>query len=55
MNGGVHMSEIVSKPRGLNLFKKLTIIAEWDVAKWAYKEAWKMNRGNIIFGQSSMS
>jgi len=49
------MSEIVSKPRGLNLFKKLTIIAEWDVAKWAYKEAWKMNRGNIIFGQSSMS
>lgn len=49
VNGGIVMSEEVSKTRGLNLLKKLTIVEEWDVAKWAYKEAWKMNNKNIIF------
>lgn len=46
------MSKVISessKFNPLNLLKKITIVSEWDVAKWAYKEAWQMNKRNIVF------
>lgn len=43
------MSQEVSKKGLFGFLKQLTIVAEWDVIKWAFAQAWEIDKGNMIF------
>ena len=43
------MSQVVTESRGIRLLKRLKIFDQWEVAKWAYRQGWEINKHNFIF------
>ena len=43
------MSQVITENRITRLLKRLKIFDQWEVAKWAYRQGWEIDKRNFIF------